>query len=151
MLFFYLEHVSGDPVLPSSAFAILLLVQYLCVGFWMLLWRFVGLWSFNAVSYTHLDVYKRQPSYRAYRVHYNRCVSFLLLQSITDILRCFNLSKMYRNFCYMQQLGYININRKKHEVDKYISTCQPLCLSKIPVFLFFLFMHMVVQNICILV
>ena len=57
MLFFYLEHVSRVPVLSSSAFAILFLVQYLCVGFWMLLRWFVGLWYFKVVLLCVVVVY----------------------------------------------------------------------------------------------
>ena len=44
----YLEHVSRVPVLSSSAFSILFLVKYLCVGR-ILLRLFVGLWYFKVV------------------------------------------------------------------------------------------------------
>ena len=57
MFFPYLEHVSGSYVLPSSAFLILHLVKYLCVGWLLLLWFPVGLWYLKLVLSCVIVVY----------------------------------------------------------------------------------------------
>ena len=59
--------------------------------------------SWNAVSYTHLDVYKRQAPFYTYFSQKNRCIRFTFILHIYFKLYRFIMSNAYIEFCFMPE------------------------------------------------